>query len=212
MPKDSQQVGFRTDINGLRAWAVISVLLYHFGISGFSGGFVGVDLFFVISGFLMTSIIIKGLEGNKFLIMSFYAARARRIVPALTALCLFLSVIGYWVLAPLDYKMLATHAIAALGFFSNIKFWSEAGYFDVSSHEKWLLHTWSLSVEWQFYLVLPVLLAAVWHFRPGRTPQFSVTLAGCLLSFATAVAITPQSSSAAFYLLPTRAWEMLGML
>lgn len=209
MTRGSTSTAFRADINGLRAWAVISVLLYHFGVPGFSGGFVGVDVFFVISGYLMTAIVIKGLEKGRFSIISFYAARARRIVPALLALCAVLLALGYWFLAPLDYKQLATHSITAIAFLSNIKFWSEAGYFDVSSHEKWLLHTWSLSVEWQFYLLLPLLLAGVWRLRPGRSALLFVLLAGWLLSFSASVIVTPQASSAAFYLLPTRAWEMM---
>lgn len=201
--------GFRSDINGLRAWAVIAVVLYHFGLPGFSGGFIGVDIFFVISGYLMTSIVVKGLEVGEFSTLSFYAARFRRIVPALIVLCTFLLGVGYLVLAPVDYKVLATHTISALGFFSNFKFWSEAGYFDVSSHEKWLLHTWSLSVEWQFYLLLPVLLTFVWHLRPGRLAQLAVVIIGGGLSFVSSVLITQESPSSAFYLLPSRAWEML---
>lgn len=201
--------GFRPDINGLRAWAVMAVILYHFNVPGFSGGFVGVDVFFVISGFLMTSIVVKGLETGAFSVLSFYAARVRRIVPALLVLCVVLLAVGYFVLSPLDYKQLATHAISALGFFSNIKFWSEAGYFDVASHEKWLLHTWSLSVEWQFYLLLPLLLAAVWRLWPGRRAQLIFVLFGGAISFCASVLMTTQSSSSAFYLLPARAWEML---
>lgn len=200
---------FRSDINGLRAWAVMAVILYHFGLPGFSGGFIGVDVFFVISGYLMTSIVIKGLEVGGFSVLSFYAARVRRIVPALLVLCTVILLIGYFVLAPLDYKTLATHVISALGFFSNIKFWSEAGYFDVASHDKWLLHTWSLSVEWQFYLLLPIALATTWRLRPGRSAQLWVVLFGGALSFAASVLLTAESSSSAFYLLPARAWEML---
>lgn len=202
-------IDFRSDINGLRAWAVIAVVLYHFGLSGFSGGFVGVDVFFVISGYLMTSIVIKGLEVGGFSIFSFYAARVRRIVPALLVLCVVMLGVGYFVLAPVDYKMLATHAISTLGFVSNIKFWSEAGYFDVASHEKWLLHTWSLSIEWQFYLLLPIVLTIIWRFRPGRTAQFAFVFLCGVLSLATSVLLAAISSNSAFYLLPARAWEML---
>lgn len=203
------QVGFRGDINGLRAWAVVAVILYHFDIYGFSGGFVGVDIFFVISGFLMTGIVVSGLEKNKFRIFDFYMARARRILPALIVLCAVLLALGWWVLVPQDYKGLATHVIASLVFISNIKFQTEAGYFDTDSHEKWLLHTWSLAVEWQFYLLLPLLLLAVWKFRPGR---HSITLAvatGLLVSFVLSVVLTPKNATAAFFLLHTRAWEML---
>lgn len=203
------QKGFRADINGLRAWAVLAVILYHFNVPGFSGGFVGVDVFFVISGYLMTGIVIKGLELGRFSVFEFYAARARRILPALVVLCLVLLGMGYFFLAPPDYRQLATHAISAAAFFSNMKFLSEAGYFDVASHEKWLLHTWSLSVEWQFYLLLPLVLMGVWRLRPDRYSLLAFTGIACLVSFAASVFITGSSASDAFFLLPTRAWEML---
>ncbi|PKO37961.1 MAG: acyltransferase [Betaproteobacteria bacterium HGW-Betaproteobacteria-6] len=202
--------GFRSDINGLRAWAVIAVILYHFGVPGFSGGFVGVDVFFVISGYLMASIVIKGLEQGSFSILAFYDARIRRIVPALLMVCALLLAAGYFVLSPSDYKLLATHAISALGFFSNFKLWDEAGYFDVSSLDKWLLHTWSLSVEWQFYLLLPILLSLVWRVKPGRLSLIFVIVCGVVLSLSLSVVLTASYPTTAFYLLPTRAWEMLG--
>ena len=124
---------FRDDINGLRAWAVIAVVLYHFGVLGFSGGFVGVDIFFAISGFLMTGIVVNGLEKNRqsgFSVLDFYMARARRILPALVVLCVFLLVAGWLLLLPLDYKMLGLHSLFSVFFLSNMKFWREAGYFD----------------------------------------------------------------------------------
>ena len=201
--------GFRGDINGLRAWAVVSVVLYHFGVAGFGGGFVGVDLFFVISGFLMTGIVVSGLEQGRFRLFDFYMARARRILPALVVLCAVLLAAGWWLLMPRDYKELATHAVVSVLFLSNIKFWTEAGYFDTSSHEKWLLHTWSLAAEWQFYLLLPLALLAVWKLRPGRHGM-QVFVAGALLvSLVLSVVLTPKHATAAFYLLHTRAWEML---
>ena len=201
--------GFRGDINGLRAWAVVAVILYHFGVPGFGGGFVGVDVFFVISGFLMTGIVVGSLERGKFSLLAFYLARARRILPALIVLCAVLLALGWWVLLPVDYKALGTHAVFSLAFLSNIKFWREAGYFDAASHEKWLLHTWSLAVEWQFYLLLPLVLLAVWKWRPGRRPVMVVMAVGLLLSLALSVVATSLRPIAAFYLLPTRAWEML---
>jgi peptidoglycan/LPS O-acetylase OafA/YrhL len=209
MASVASQPGFRNDINGLRAWAVVAVVLYHFAVPGFGGGFVGVDVFFVISGFLMTGIVIKGLEQGSFSVLAFYGARARRIVPALLVLCGLLLATGYVVLAPPDYKNLATHAISALGFFSNFKFWDEAGYFDTASHDKWLLHTWSLSVEWQFYLLLPIVLSLVWRLKPGRLAQILLIGAGIVLSFGLSAVLTDRYPSTAFYLLPTRAWEML---
>lgn len=136
-------------------------------------------------------------------------ARARRIVPALLVLCAVLLALGWWVLLPPDYERLGNHAVFSLAFLSNIVFWREAGYFDAASHEKWLLHTWSLAVEWQFYLLLPLALLAVWRLRPGRRAIAMVIAAGLLASLALSVVLTPLKPTPAFYLLPTRAWEML---
>ncbi|MDO8250235.1 MAG: acyltransferase family protein [Rhodoferax sp.] len=211
MSKDAKTAsGFRSDINGLRAWAVIAVILYHFGVPGISGGFVGVDVFFVISGFLMTGIVVGGLERDAgFSVWAFYMARARRILPALMVLCVVLLTLGWWLLLPLDYKMLGKHALASLTFLSNILFQREAGYFDAASHEKWLLHTWSLAVEWQFYMLLPLVLLGVWKWRPGRRPLVLVMTLALLGSLAMSIVLTPRMPTSAFYLLPTRAWEML---
>lgn len=201
--------GFRADINGLRAWAVVIVVFYHFGVPGFEGGFVGVDVFFAISGFLMTGIVVRGLEAGRFSLVSFYIARARRIVPALGFLCAVLLMLGWFVLLPLDYKMLGTHAVTAMTFWSNLRFTQEAGYFDAASHDKWLLHTWSLSVEWQFYLVLPLLLMAVWRWHPRRRSLLAAVLAIGFGSFLASMWLTQTDSSQAFFGLHTRAWEML---
>lgn len=207
---------FRSDINGLRAWAVVAVVLFHFGVAGFWGGFVGVDVFFVISGFLMTGIIVGGLEKatrehdpQPFSIVGFYLSRARRIIPALIALCLVLLCAGWFVLPAVDYHLLGKHVLSALTFVSNMVFWREDGYFDTASHDKLLLHTWSLSVEWQFYLLLPLFMAVLWKLRPGRPTQIFAMSAVLLMSLALCVVGTPIKASAAFYLLPTRAWEML---
>ncbi|MGY4534462.1 peptidoglycan/LPS O-acetylase OafA/YrhL [Pseudomonas sp. TE3786] len=205
--------GFRTDINGLRAWAVVSVVLYHFGVGGFYGGFVGVDIFFVISGFLMTGIIVSSLEKQQttqkaFSIFDFYLSRARRIIPALAVLCAVLLALGWKFLPATEYLMLGRHVTSSLSFVSNMIFWREDGYFDAASHDKLLLHTWSLSVEWQFYLLLPLVLLAVWKIRPGRPAQYVVTSLGLVLSLGLCLSLTPIKTSASFYLLPTRAWEM----
>lgn len=200
---------FRKDINGLRAWAVVAVVLFHFGVPGFAGGFVGVDVFFVISGFLMTQIIFKGLEGGSFSVWSFYLARAKRIVPALLVLCAVLLLAGWFVLPAPDYRPLGTHALTSVLFASNIQYWREAGYFDTTSHDKWLLHTWSLSVEWQFYLVLPLLLVLVWRFWPGRRHASLLLAFALLASLLLSIWVTDRKPEAAFFLLPTRAWEML---
>lgn len=201
--------GFRLDINGLRAWAVLAVILYHFEIPGFDGGFVGVDVFFVISGFLMTSIIQTALQKGSFNFIDFWTARARRIIPALLALCAVLLTLGWFTLPPTDYKSLASHAVYSLIFSSNIEYWLSAGYFDTTSHEKWLLHTWSLSVEWQFYLILPCIMWASWKIRPSM-PFQKWTLSVCLLSSLLATLIlSPRDPVASFYLLHTRAWELM---
>ncbi|MBE0469109.1 MAG: acyltransferase [Methyloprofundus sp.] len=136
-------------------------------------------------------------------------ARARRILPALIGLCVFLLIIGWFYLSAPDYRMLATHAITALAFISNMKFWGEAGYFDTASHEKLLLHTWSLSVEWQFYILFPLVLVILWKLVPNRKFIGLMLIAGFLLSLAISVIMTQRTPVAAFYLLPTRAWEML---
>lgn len=210
--RTEDKLKFRPDINGLRAWAVMVVVLYHFGVPGFSGGFIGVDVFFVVSGFLMTGIVVGGLEGQRgrqFSLASFYLARARRILPALIVLCGGLLALGWFALPSADYRTLATHALASLAFLSNVKFWREAGYFDIAAHDKWLLHTWSLSVEWQFYLLFPLALMFWWKFFPGRRRAQIVILAGALLSFASSLVLTARAPSAAFFLLPARAWELL---
>lgn len=203
---------FRTDINGLRAFAVLAVMLYHFGVPGFGGGFIGVDVFFVISGFLMTRILIESINGagggHWQWLWNFYLARARRIVPALLALCLVLLILGWYLLPSPDYRTLGTHTLFALTFLSNIKFWREAGYFDAASHDKWLLHTWSLSVEWQFYLLFPLLILLVWRLFTSRRAAFLALLIGFAASLFLSVLITPRQPSAAFFLLPTRAWEL----
>ncbi|MDV0603710.1 acyltransferase family protein [Raoultella ornithinolytica] len=201
-----QPKAFRHDINGLRAWAVFAVVLYHFGVPGFSGGFVGVDVFFVISGFLMTGIIISGLERGNFSLWGFYLARARRIIPALLVLCASLLILGWFWLPNAYYRMLAVHVGTAVAFISNFKFWREAGYFDAASHEKWLLHTWSLSVEWQFYILLPLGCLLLWHWFGKRGVKLALIAAGVL---SLVLSVYASSLLGAFYLLPTRAWEML---
>lgn len=201
-------VAYREDINGLRAWAVIAVLLFHFQLPGLGAGFFGVDVFFVISGFLMTAIIVKGLERNNFSIWKFYMARARRILPALMAMILVLLALGWFWLSTPDYKALGTQSVHALFFLSNFLFNDQAGYFDAASHEKWLLHTWSLAVEAQFYLLFPIFLIILWKIKP----QFKTLFWGLgwvfIASFVLSIYVTGWKPTAAFYLLPTRGWEL----
>lgn len=199
---------FREDINALRAIAVVSVVIFHFNHNWLPGGFAGVDVFFVISGFLMTMIIVKGLEKENFSILSFYNARVRRIIPALSVLCFALLVFGLFFIPPIDYLNLGKHAAASLSFVSNMVYWSESNYFNPSSNEKWLLHTWSLSVEWQFYLIYPLVLVFLNKVLSLRQLRL-VILCGTILAFLFSVFVTVKSSSAAYFLLPTRAWQML---
>ncbi|CUS47325.1 MAG: bifunctional acyltransferase / ATAT family acetyl CoA transporter [Idiomarinaceae bacterium HL-53] len=208
-----EKSGFRQDINGLRAWAVVAVVLFHFGIPGFTGGFAGVDVFFVISGFLMTDIIVSGLVGaggrSQFKLGSFYLARAKRIFPALIVLVLAWLVAGWFFLPTPDYQELGSQSGYALGFISNIEFAREAGYFDAAAHEKWMLHTWSLGAEWQFYLLYPLFLMAVAWLAKFRLPLiFAAIVALFLLSLSYAFVQTLHAPNEAFYLLPSRAWEM----
>ncbi|MDC1255930.1 acyltransferase [bacterium] len=199
---------FRYDINGLRAYAVIAVVLYHFSPTLLPGGFAGVDVFFVISGFLMTSIIFNGINNKTFSLLGFYRARGKRIIPALSVLCLFLLCWGWFYLPPMDYELLAKHAGSSLFFFSNITYLQEAGYFDAASHEKWLLHTWSLSVEWQFYIVYPIVLMVLSRLFSIKNIKVLILLF-TLLAFAFSLYASYRSPSLAFYSLPTRAWEMM---
>lgn len=209
MDPNNKSHGFRLDINGLRALAVIAVVLYHFEIPGFTGGFIGVDVFFVISGFLMTGIVIKGLEQQTFSHIDFYVARAYRIGPALAAMCAVLLGLGWLFLLPPDYKKLSSHIVYSLAFASNIEYWLESGYFAAASHEKWLLHTWSLAVEWQFYLILPVILSITWKIKKGRIAQFLFLGSILAASLIASILTTQTDQSGAFFLIHTRAWEML---
>ncbi|RYD54554.1 MAG: acyltransferase [Sphingobacteriales bacterium] len=199
---------FRKDINGLRAIAVLAVVLFHFGVPGLSGGFAGVDVFFVISGFLMTGIITSKLENKKFSISSFYLDRCRRIIPALAAVSGMMLVVGYFVLIPEELNTLGKHVGSSLTFVSNIVYWTENGYFDLASHDKWMLHTWSLSVEWQFYIIYPLLI--IFLQKTIGLNSFRFVIAACAaLSFMLSLYASTRWPGAAFYLLPTRAWEML---
>lgn len=199
---------FRYDINGLRALAVMLVVLFHFKVPGFAGGYAGVDVFFVISGFLMFGILARSLDKDQLSIWAFYKARYRRIAPALIALVTCLLLAGLLLLPAFDLNILAEQAISALPFLSNVKFWSEAGYFDAGSQYKWLLHTWSLSVEWQFYMVLPWLMWCV-HRATRAENRFLWACVGVLLpSLLLCLWWSSARPSANFYLLPTRSWEM----
>lgn len=199
---------FRTDINGLRALAVAFVVIFHFDESLLQGGFVGVDIFFVISGFLMTGIVLSKLETNRLSIWQFYLSRANRILPALIFLCAVWLVIGYFLFSLIDYKALAEDSIASILFLSNFAYWKTSGYFAAAANEKLLLHTWSLSVEWQFYIIYPIVLAVVYRFLGIGVTKLALVL-GLALSFLISIKFSESHSVASYFLLPTRAWEML---
>lgn len=199
---------FRKDINGLRAIAVIAVVLFHFNSSWMPGGFAGVDVFFVISGFLMTGIIFRGIEQDSFSILKFYVARANRIIPALAILCSILMVFGCFYLTPFAYQALSKHAASSIGFVSNFVYWAEAGYFDTTSHEKWLLHSWSLSVEWQFYILYPLLIVGMRKSISIKTIK-PILLITTILGFIFCVVATYKWPDSSYYLLHTRVWEMM---
>jgi peptidoglycan/LPS O-acetylase OafA/YrhL len=199
---------FRSDINGLRAIAVAAVILFHFAVPGFSGGFVGVDIFFVISGYLMTSIVVPKVVGASFSLTSFYLSRVKRIIPALTVLCFCLLVVGWKFLFPSDFRVLGKHVVAALLFGSNVVFGRESGYFDSSPFDKWLLHTWSLSVEWQFYLIYPAVIIGAFKLGGAKIVRW-VIIGLFLLSLSLSVLISKTHPVEAFYLIHTRAWELL---
>lgn len=201
---------FRYDINGLRAYAVILVVLFHFQIFGFSAGFIGVDIFFVISGYLMTKIIIDQIMNKRFSIWRFYLARGVRILPALLLLTTVIALIGWFLLIPEDYKSYAKHAASSITFLSNLMYWQESSdYFSAAAHEKILLHTWSLSVEWQFYIILPILLLILGKIKRNKNILNLAILFGFIISLILSYKVSQNSQTTAFYMIPTRAWEML---
>ena len=201
-------MGFRKDINALRAYAVLGVLFYHFNFSFISGGFAGVDVFFVISGFLMASIIMKRLDGGEFKLFSFYLARFKRILPPLVSLCIVLYILGFFYLIPGDFEQLKQHLYSSVGFFSNYVYWLESGYFSSASKEKWLLHTWSLSVEFQFYIIFPLCLIALYK-ATNRKFIFVITIIFVLLGFAFSIYSSYKFPTPIFYCIFTRFWELL---
>ena len=198
---------YRADIDGLRALAVLPVLFFHFHIKLFSGGFVGVDIFFVISGYLITQIIFADLKRDRFSIVTFYERRIRRIFPALLTVLAVTTLVAFTVLLPAEVEDYGKSLMAATISFSNVYFWSESGYFDAPASLKPLLHTWSLGVEEQFYLLFPLLMA--WLYRNHRRYLPHVLIVAALASFGAAVYVMQTNPSSAFYLPHLRAWELM---
>ena len=198
---------YRPEVDGLRAVAVIPVVLFHLGAAWIPGGFIGVDVFFVISGFLITSIILKEQAAGTFTFSGFWMRRIRRILPAMLAMLIVTSIVGYYLLFGPSWSGLGRQVLSAIGIYANIEMWQLSGsYWGPAAESAPLLHTWSLSVEEQFYLFYPLLLLLLLKFTPKRV--FPIILAGSALSLAVGVYATSHHASAAFYFLPPRAWEL----
>ncbi|MAW84896.1 MAG: acyltransferase [Phyllobacteriaceae bacterium] len=197
---------YRSEIDGLRAFAVVPVILFHAGASVFSGGYAGVDVFFVISGYLIAGILIDDMEAGRFSIWRFYERRIRRIAPALAVVVMACIPFAWMWMFPSDFKYFGLAAGAAAISLSNFVFWQRAGYFDTAAELKPLLHTWSLGVEEQFYLLFPLLLLAFW--RLGWRRFGAILLAICVVSLILAEATVRRWPDAAFYLPHTRIWEL----
>jgi len=196
----------RAEIDGLRAVAVIPVVLFHAGFPAFHNGYVGVDIFFVISGYLIAGIIYRELTSGVFSLRNFYERRIRRIAPMLITVCLVCIPVAWVSMPPSDYLFFSKGLVSVVTFCSNILFWRQTGYFERASELNPLLHTWSLSVEEQFYLFFPLFLLLLYKFAKKRIVICIIGIG--LLSMFLGIAISSSRPSAAFFLLPTRAWEL----
>src|SRR4030081_630578 len=197
---------YRPDIDGLRAIAVMLVVNFHAFPEAMPGGFIGVDIFFVISGFLITGIIVRELDQQRFSLLGFYNRRIRRIFPALIVVLCAILVLGWLWMLPAAYAQLSADVFASAAFFANIALMLQSGYFDVESGKKPLLHLWSLGIEEQFYLFWPLMLMLVVRLRLGILAAVSVI---GVASFALNVVLIDSNPMATFYLPFTRAWELL---
>ncbi|WP_299009830.1 acyltransferase family protein [uncultured Shewanella sp.] len=198
---------YRAEIDGLRAIAVLPVILFHAGFQPFSGGFVGVDVFFVISGYLITSIILTELDKGHFSLITFYERRARRILPALFFVILVCTPFAWAWFMPMDLQDFAQSVVAVSTFSSNILFWLESDYFDTAAELKPLLHTWSLAVEEQYYILFPLFL--IWTWRLGSRWILLLLSIIFIASLIAAQWGAYHAPNATFYLLPTRGWELI---
>jgi peptidoglycan/LPS O-acetylase OafA/YrhL len=199
-------MNYRADVDGLRAVAVGLVVLFHAGL-GFEGGYIGVDVFLVISGFLITGLINKSLRENKFSLKDFWIRRIRRIIPAASLVALVTFILGAWLLPPSECAALGKSVLCQQAMLSNWHFWRNTGYFDGNADLMPMLHTWSLSVEEQFYLAYPLLL---WLLaKTSQRAAGATLLLLALVSFAISEAGVTQGMSSSFFLLPSRSWELL---
>ena len=199
-------IKYRPDIDGLRAIAVLSVICYHAFPHLIRGGFVGVDIFFVISGFLISSILIANLETNTFSFLAFYRKRINRIFPALILVLIVFLILGWFVLFPSEYEQLGSHVAGGASFISNFLLWYNTGYFDNAAETKPLLHLWSLGIEEQFYIIWPLVLWIAWK-RQFNIMTIMIVIA--LLSFILNIREIKLDSVATFFSPQTRFWELL---
>lgn len=206
-PATNPALSYRPEVDGLRTVAVVPVVLFHAGFPGLSGGFVGVDIFFVISGYLIGTIILRECAENRFSLLRFYERRARRILPALFFVLLACLPAAILFMLPWQLIEFGRSLIATALFASNILFWRESGYFEASAEEKPLLHTWSLAVEEQFYIFFPLAILLFWRFG-ARTTGWAIFIAA-VISLTLSEWGWRNQPDANFYLLPTRAWELL---
>ena len=205
MPKARRRLVYLTDIDGLRALAVLAVVLFHLQIPAFTGGFVGVDIFFVVSGFLISGLIRDKIKTDSFHFSAFYLRRVNRLLPAVLATVVMTTIVASFVVQPDAFGALALSAAAGVLSAANILFYFESGYWDASAELKPLLHLWSLGVEEQFYLFWPAFIvflttARAEVYRSGLVAVFLVSLAIC-------IGYTRIDSTASFYLLPFRIWQ-----
>jgi peptidoglycan/LPS O-acetylase OafA/YrhL len=204
-----RKMKYRAEIDGLRAIAVLPVILFHGGIQTFSGGYVGVDVFFVISGYLITTIILDEKRANTFSLFKFYERRARRILPALYLVMLVSLPVSWALMLPDDFENFGQSLVATVFFGNNILLWLTSGYFALANEFKPLMHTWSLAIEEQYYLLFPILLLLTWRWRWSVIVIFFIFLTLASLAIALWGTKYAEFTSAAFYLLPARGWELL---
>ena len=197
---------YRPEIDGLRAFCIIPVIFFHAGFELFSGGFFGVDIFFVISGYLITTILIEDIENNRFSIANFYERRARRILPALFFMMIVCIPFAWMWMSPSQMEALSKSLIAVVLFASNILFWRQSGYFNIAAEEIPLLHTWSLAVEEQYYILFPIFLFLAWRF--GKNRVFFMIVVFAAISLALSEWGWRYDKSINFYFGPSRAWEI----
>ena len=207
--KNELKMNFRYDINALRAIAIFGVLLFHYKIPYSNGGYSGVDVFFVISGYLMSRIIMTALTKDQFSFLDYYGKRLKRIAPALLILTLVLSILCAFFYLPEEYKLNERNAASSVLFLSNILYWKSSNYFDAASDTNMLLHTWSLSVEWQFYLIYPIILLGFNRIFKRTEIYKVVFILLFIMAFVASLVASKINPTASFYFFPTRAWEML---